>query len=182
MITFFYIFQNLYLISIIHKKINQNSNKILIPFLISFIIILLLAKPSNDILSYTKQIISPHQFELLFAYNIIILKDVFSLKPELIISIIQYEFLFLFLLLIHTFADKKNFYLILIISICSVFFYLSFFNNLRQAFSLIFFAFCFLFYFKKNYIFSFLSLLIGFFFHKTIIFFFLIHFIFWCYL
>ena len=56
----------------------------------------------------------------------------------------------------------------MMISLCSVFFYLSFFNNLRQAFSLVFLGLFVLYFIEKKYIYAFLCLLLGFFVHKTL--------------
>ena len=69
MILTLYIIQNLFLVSIINNKIKKISHKELTFFIISLAIILYIHEPSNDILSYKKQISSPHQFEPLFASN-----------------------------------------------------------------------------------------------------------------
>jgi hypothetical protein len=172
MIIAFYIFQNIYLIALINNKVGKVPYKLIFPYILSVFIILYISEPSGDILKYTEQISSPHQFELLFAYNITLLKDFFNLDPKTIIYVIQYELLLFFLLLVYKYSGKeKNNRLILMLSICSVFFYLSFFNNLRQSFSLIFFGLFFLFYFEKKFYLSVISIIIGYNFHNTIIYF-----------
>lgn len=174
MIIAFYIFQNIYLITLINNKVGKVPNKLIFPYILSVFIIFFISEPSGDILKYIEQTSSPHQFELFFGYNVRILNDFLNLDPITTINVIQYELLLLFLVLIYKYSGKeKNHRLILMLSICSIFFYLSFFNNLRQSFSLIFFGLFFLFYFEKKFFLSLISIIISFNFHNTIIYFFL---------
>ena len=172
MIIAFYIFQNIYLISLINNKVGKVPNKLIFPYILSVFIIFFISEPSGDILKYIEQTSSPHQFELFFAYNVTLLKDFLNLDPKTTIYVIQYELLLFFFVLVYKYSSKeKNHRLILMLSICSIFFYLSFFNNLRQSFSLIFFGLFFLFYFEKKFFLSFISIIISFNFHNTIIYF-----------
>ena len=172
MILFSYILQHLLgIFLILNKKYNT---RIMISYCILSltIIIFIFGSDTYDILSYSKSINSPNQFEFLFAKNLEILKYL-GLESRTIIYFVQLELLIL--LAISAFLiSKKDFLIIFAILSISIFYFLTVFNNLRQGFSCLFLLFAFLFSKNKKFFLTLVMMFIAQLFHKSSIFFIII--------
>ena len=150
---------------------NEHKKQTILSYLILIlaVIIFIFGNDTYDILSYTKSINSPYQFELLFSKNLEILKS-FGFESRNIIYIIQFEII-LFLSVFVYFLSRGNFLILFAILSVSIFYYLTLYNNLRQGFSCIFIFFAYYFLKNKKFFLTFIALCIVPLFHKSGIFF-----------
>ncbi len=172
MIIFSYIVQHLLAILLVLNNKHKTQTILSYLILILAIIIFIFANDTHDIVSYTKSISSPNQFEYLFSINLEVLK-IFGFENRNIIYIIQFEII-LFLLIFAFILSKNNFVVLLAILSVTVFYYLSAFNNLRQAFSCIFIFFAYYSLTNKKFLLTFILFCIAQLFHKSSIFFLII--------
>ncbi len=132
-------------------------------------IIFIFGNDTYDIISYSKSIKSPNQFEFLFSKNLEVLKNL-NFENREVVYIIQIELIIL-IALCAVLISKKDFIILFAILSTSIFFYLTVFNNLRQGFSCIALFLAFYFSKDKKYFLSFLMIIIAQLFHKSSIFF-----------
>lgn len=152
----------------------NNSVKIMTAYCILSlsVIIFIFGNDTYDIISYSKSIDSPYQFEFIFSKNLEILKN-FNFENREIVYIIQIELIVL-LAVCAFLISKKDFIVLFAILSTSIFFYLTVFNNLRQGFSCIVLFLVFYFSKDKKYFLSLLLIIIAQLFHKSSIFFIII--------
>ncbi len=180
MIIFSYILQHFLAILIIFTKKYDLRYYLSCSILFLSFIIFVLSNDTYDIISYTKSISSPSQFEFLFAKNLEIFKY-FGFEKRNIIYIIQFE-IFIIFCICSFLISKKNFVILLAILSVSIFYYLTIFNNLRQGISCVFIFFAFYFSKNKRFFLTLLMIIISQLFHKSSIFFISIFFLFFVFL
>ena len=135
MIIVSYIIQHLLAVFLILNK--NYSVRIMTAYWILSLsaIIFIFGNDTYDIISYSKSIESPNQFEFLFSKNLEVLKNL-NFENREVVYIIQIELIIL-IALCAVLISKKDFIILFAILSTSIFFYLTVFNNLRQGFSCI---------------------------------------------